>query len=136
MDHLDAQAVLAQRAETLESLERRLIGISLKMGTGIFTQWEPKYARTFDLSSFSEDMKAIAQVQSMQLPIEAEKMVMSAAINRVGKYLGVTDEEIKEALAAVDKFDPMKQISDIGGGSQFTKDEPEDDEDDDDEDQK
>ena len=119
-DHLDAGAVLAQRAEMLENVERALVEISEQMGSGVFKPWEPKYAREFDLSDMATDMQATTQFAALPCPSDAMQMLVAAAYERVATRLGVPKEKVEAAIKSIEEYKPEADfIPPSMGGSPF-----------------
>lgn len=105
-DHLDTEAVLAERATILEESEEKCIEMSKAIGGPIFTPYTVAYARKFDLSDFVEDIKAITLATGMTMPPEAEKMLVKAALRSAGKRFNISESEITEVTDAVDNYEP------------------------------
>ena len=105
-DHLDTEAVLAERATVLEEAEAKCVEMSKAIGGPIFTPYEVAYARKFDLSDFAEDIKAITLATGMTLPPEGEKMLTKAAMRSAGKRFNTPDDEITMVLKAIDAYEP------------------------------
>lgn len=101
-DHLDTETVLAQRATVLEEAETKLIELSQKTGGPIFTPYKVTYAKKFDLSDFLTDIQGIAQATGLSMPMEAEKMLVKAALKSAGKRFNMEPADLKIALDAID----------------------------------
>lgn len=101
-DHLDTETVLAQRATVLEEAEQKLIELSQVIGGPIFKPYTVSYAKTFDLSDFLTDIQGIAQATGLNMPMEAEKMLLKAALKSAAKRFNMEPDDLKLALDAVD----------------------------------
>jgi hypothetical protein len=101
-DHLDTETVLAQRATVLEEAEQKLIELSQIIGGPIFTPYTVSYAKTFDLSDFLTDIQGIAQATGLNMPMEAEKMLVKAALKSAAKRFNMEPDDLQAALEAVD----------------------------------
>jgi hypothetical protein len=112
-DHLDAEAVLAQRAEVLENAETALVKMSEQIGVGgAFRAWAPKYSRTFDLTPLAEDIETVMKVGQMPLPSRAVMELVKIAYRKIAGEVGVASEVIDEMSALIDAFDPEQAILD------------------------
>lgn len=101
-DHLDTETVLAQRATVLEEAEQKLIELSKLIGGPIFTPYTVSYAKTFDLSDFLTDIQGIAQATGLNMPMEAEKMLVKAALKSAAKRFNMEPDDLQAALDAID----------------------------------
>lgn len=102
-DHLDVQAVLAERAGILETAERAAVGLSVKLGGPVFTPYEASYSRKFDVTDFASDIAAIVETQAMaSVPPSGEKLLARLAMRSLGKRFGVEDEELQVVLDEID----------------------------------
>jgi hypothetical protein len=109
-DHLDTEAVLAERATILEEAEAKCIELSKALGGPIFTPYTVNYPRKFDLSDFAADIKAITEASALTIPPEGEKMLTKAALRSAGKRFNVPDKELQTALDAVDTYEPPAPV--------------------------
>lgn len=122
-DHLDAGAVLAQRAEMLENAEKALVEISDQIGSGgAFKAWEPKYAREFDISNLDSDMAATVQFAGLPCPSDAMQKLIAAAYERVAARLGVPKDKVAEAMKSIETYKPESGMVPTMGGSPFAQD--------------
>jgi hypothetical protein len=101
-DHLDTESVLAQRSTILEEAEQMLIELSKLIGGPIFQEYKVTYGKTFDLSDFNTDIQGIAQATGLNMPMEAEKMLVKAALKSAAKRFNMEPDDLKLALEAVD----------------------------------
>ena len=106
-DHLDTETVLAQRATVLEEAEQKLIELSQAIGGPIFTPYTVAYAKKFDLSDFLTDIQGIAQATGLNMPHEAEKLLIKAALTSAGKRFNIEADDLKVALDAVDAMEEV-----------------------------
>jgi hypothetical protein len=105
-DHLDTEAVLAERATVLEEAELRAIELSRIVGGPIFRPYTPQYAKKFDLSDFVADIQAITQATGLTMPPEGEKLLVKAALRSAAKRFNVGAEDLNAVLKAVDAYEP------------------------------
>jgi hypothetical protein len=105
-DHLDTEAVLAERAVVLEEAEMRCIELSQQIGGPIFTPYTPSYSRKFDLTDFVSDIQAITQATGLSMPPEADKMLVKAALRSAAKRFNIPGAESESVLKAVDAYEP------------------------------
>lgn len=105
-DHLDTEAVLAERATVLEEAEQKCIEMSSEIGGQIFTPYNVSYSRKFDLTDFAEDIKAITAAGGMALPLECDKMLLKAAMRSAAKRFNTPADELKMALRSIDDYEP------------------------------
>jgi len=105
-DHLDTEAVLAERATVLEEAELKLVELSRAIGGPIFHPYAPTYAKKFDLTDFSADIAAITQAGGLTLPPEGEKLLAKAALRSAAKRFNIPDAELQPAIKAVDTYEP------------------------------
>lgn len=108
-DHLDTETVLAQRSTVLEEAEQKLIELSKIIGGPIFRPYTVSYAKTFDLSDFATDIQGIAQATGLNLPMEAEKILVKAALKSAAKRFNMEPEDLKIALDAVDAQEDLPE---------------------------
>jgi hypothetical protein len=109
-DHLDTEAVLAERAGILEEAEQRSVELSSLFGGAIFKPYKVSYQRRFDLSDFAADIKAITEAGALNLPPEAEKMLAKAAMRSAGKRFSNTPQEIDAVMKAIDTYEPPEPV--------------------------
>jgi hypothetical protein len=102
-DHLDVQAVLAERAGILETAERAAVVLSTKLGGPVFAPYEASYSRKFDVTDFASDIAAIVETQAMaSVPPSGEKLLSRLAMRSLGKRFGVEDAELQIVLDDID----------------------------------
>lgn len=106
-DHLDTEAVLAERATVLEEAETKCIEMSIKIGGPIFTPYHADYAKKFDITDFASDIQSITTATAgLDMPRAAEKMLLKSALRSSAKRFNVPNVELDAALKAVDAYEP------------------------------
>ncbi len=112
-DHLDAEAVLAQRAEVLENAETALVEMSRAVGVnGAFTGWEPRYSRAFDLTPLTEDIESVLKVNGLPLPSKAIMQLVKVAYAKVAQDVGVPNSVVDEMGKLIEEYDPDAKVID------------------------
>jgi hypothetical protein len=94
-DHLDAEAVLQERAIILEEAERKAIEISLKLDN-TFKKYTPEYGKSFDVSDLKDNIKTLLELKNFELPKTGKKALQKAAMQIMDQVAGLDDKEKKE----------------------------------------
>lgn len=104
-DHMDPEAVLAERATVLEEAETKAVEISAALGGPVFKAYRPVYSKSFDITDFAADIQAITQTGGFSLPPLSEKLIQKALVGSIGKRFNVPAVDLQKALAEIDTFD-------------------------------
>ena len=107
-DHLDIEAVLAERAAQLEAIERKMIEVSVSLDS-TFAVYEPVYAREFDVTDIATDFQALLQLNNILTTPLALREVQYATVHLLEKIAPIPDDrkqEIMDELASAEPTPP------------------------------
>ena len=93
-DHLDVSAVLAERANLLETIEVKAVAISKQLDS-TFKVYEPDYNEAFDLSDLQADFQALLGIANLDLPDGGRREIKYAAVALLHKISPIPDDRRK-----------------------------------------
>lgn len=105
-DHLDAEAVLADRARQLEEVERKLAVLTNEWDSAI-PAWDPQYSRSFDVADFAAGIQAVVQGAQVPQPAELARLGLKVLFQMYRKLnrMELSEEEIAEITEAIAAFE-------------------------------
>ena len=113
-DHLDVEAVLAERSQMLEEVETRLVDITAQIDPS-WSAYTPEYSNQFDVGDFAEEIQSFLGLQQMDAPPEASREITRAALNkaRARGLFRLNDSEWAALMDTIDAhdFDPPAPIA-------------------------
>jgi hypothetical protein len=109
--NLDAQAVLAERAQALQEAEEKAVAISAVWDRG-FAVYQPSYARTFDISDINEDLKTLVGLSPVDMPDGMRRLHLKAIADGIAKLSNrkLTRDEQAALYAEIDGMDFSEPI--------------------------
>lgn len=112
-DHLDANAVLCDRANLLEEGEIKLVDLSVEWDAVGFPAYKPEYPKSFDVSDFQADIQSITMAAQMQMPVELLRVLQAKLLELVDQIGSsrLTNEEKGAVLDAIKKFEEAVMVS-------------------------
>jgi len=121
-DHLDANAVLCDRANLLEESEQKLVDLSVEWDAAGFPYYEPEYPKSFDVSDFQADIQSVVNASALQMPVELLRVLQAKLLELVDQIGSsrLTDEEKEAILEAIKNFKEAAMTSpwDVGTDQQ------------------
>lgn len=115
-DHLDAEAVLADRSTLLEETETKLATLTHDFDPGI-PLWTPRYPRRFDVTDFAEGIAAVVQGAQVSQPPELARLGLRVLYQMYRKLhrTALTPEQEQGIAEAIESFDaaggPMEPLA-------------------------
>ena len=92
-DHLDTNATLRQRANLLQSAERKVVEMIRALDPN-FQAYEPIYNTDFDIADVTADAQALVQVANVPgLTLTQRKVLLKAATSVLGGICPVSEED-------------------------------------------
>lgn len=93
-DHMDPEAVLAERARLLQDIEAKCVEMSRKLDSG-FKVYEPIYGTEFDLGDVATEFKALLDASTLELPSEGRREILYAGAHLLGKLTRIPSDRMK-----------------------------------------
>lgn len=109
--NLDAQAVLAERAQMLQEAETKAVAISEEWDSG-FASYAPSYARTFDIQDINEELKTLVGLAPVDMPDGMRRMHLKAIATGIAKLANrqMSKDEETAVFAEIDGMDFMEPV--------------------------
>lgn len=106
-DHLDVEAVLAERASLLEAIERKAVALSVLLDS-TFEVYEPAYSREFDVSDVASDFQALIQVANVVTTPEAVREVQFAGVHLLSKITPIPSDRLQRITDEIAAMNPTE----------------------------
>ena len=104
-DFLDIAAVMNERANILETAEKKAVAIS-KEWDGDFVEWEPVYNRDFAQRNFKEEIASLVMAANVNMPDEMLRILL-AKLNEALQSVGsdeISSDDKEAAIEALKTF--------------------------------
>ena len=108
-DHLDAEAVLRERAVLLEESETKAVLLSKQLDS-TFAEYTPVYCRTFNVRDAAEEMSTLLELGKLDLPQAARKEIQRAGVDVLDRLTGLPDDRKKLIVDAIAASDAVPRV--------------------------
>lgn len=112
-DFMDVAAVMKERAEMLQDIERKAVNVSIAWDDS-FQEWEPVYNRDFDIGDFKDEISALVMAGNVSVPDEVTRMIVKKLVERIDRIGSQsTPEEKLKALDSIESWKPTDFIESL-----------------------